>query len=107
MEYWDVGERKHQIWEVTQDPNKDFQCRECHTYPDSIVHAIDYERSKLREEITHLEECLQSAYRKIDQLRECYGLKKTYLKNWETVKGRILQGQADQSQKEVGKLSQK
>ena len=95
MEYWDVGERRHRIWEVTQDPDRGCQCRESHTYPDSIVHAIDYERFELREEIACLEECLQRARREIDWLREFYGLKKIGLKNWETTKGSTFKEQAD------------
>ena len=114
IEYWDVSEKRHRVWEATQDWEKDDQCKESHTYPDYIVHAIDLERTilsrdklELQEEIARLEKCLRSAHREIDWLRALPSPKKSDPKNWVNIKGSLSQGQANQPQKGLGRFPQK
>ena len=74
IQYRDMDETRHRLWEATLDPGRDCSCREGQTYPDFIVRAIDLERTsfatesvEMQTELEYLHECLQSAYKEIER----------------------------------------
>ena len=87
IEYWDVVEKRYRFWEPTQDLEKNCWCREGHTYPDAIVHALVYEKLELIGEKVRLEECLRSAHREIDWLRGYHSQKELGSRNKENIQG--------------------
>ena len=87
IEYWDVVEKRYRFWEPTQDLEKNCWCKEGHTYPDVIVHALVYEKLKLIGEKECLEECLRCAHREIDWLRGYHSQKELGSRNKENTQG--------------------